>query len=276
MKDCGFHFDSETARIEPILAALRSRGLIVVRNAVARDIAISLHQMIEASVKWVASNERQAFHKIRAGFLGSAGHLGILLELSGAAIQREVLLPASVANVIRCYLGDALYLHEWVVNVNLAMNPNSQKVHRDEEVDPLGRECGLVLNIATQRLGRFNGVTEYWLDSHKVAFDQSMDPDGEGLAFESFQPDLEIGDLVLRDLALLHRGVANPDSGDRHFPAIVLNPSWQPLNPRFIRMVPKQEHDRLDEETQSILRFHQVTTRKAFPAAYPLPEDSVE
>jgi hypothetical protein len=106
----------------------------------------------------------------------------------------------------------------------------------------------MVVNIPLIDFTLENGSTEVWPGTH-------LDPDENNLAERclarpSVRTNVRVGDLVVRDLRVWHRGMPNHTTAVRTMLALVYNRNWF-HNPPYIQM-PRASYEALSEHAQKI------------------------
>ncbi len=106
----------------------------------------------------------------------------------------------------------------------------------------------MVVNIPLIDFTLENGSTEVWPGTH-------LDPDDRDLAERcavrpSVRTNLRVGDLVVRDLRVWHRGMPNHTTAIRTMLALVYNRPWF-RNPPYIE-IPRASYEALSEHAQQI------------------------
>jgi ectoine hydroxylase-related dioxygenase (phytanoyl-CoA dioxygenase family) len=87
------------------------------------------------------------------------------------------------------------------------------------------------------------------------------------------QPELAPGDVLIRDLSLVHNGVGNPSVQDRPLLAIVVKPDGQSVPDHMVSDVPRRVFDTLDADRRRLLRRHRVVAAPSVRSRpYPMPE----
>lgn len=106
----------------------------------------------------------------------------------------------------------------------------------------------MVVNIPLIDFTLENGSTEVWPGTH-------LDPDDSNLAERcvarpSVRMNVRVGDLVVRDLRVWHRGMPNHTRAVRTMLALVYNRPWF-RNPPYIE-IPHASYEALSEQAQGI------------------------
>jgi ectoine hydroxylase-related dioxygenase (phytanoyl-CoA dioxygenase family) len=109
----------------------------------------------------------------------------------------------------------------------------------------------MVVNIPLIDFTEENGSTEVWPGTHLNSDDLNLDARYPSL--HSIRTNVNVGDLVIRDLRVWHRGMPNKTSAVRTMLAIVYNRPWLKLNRPPIQ-IPRASWNALSEHAQQIFK----------------------
>lgn len=117
--------------------------------------------------------------------------------------------------------------------------PQRQPVHSDADFNFPSHCFGLVINVPLITMDEDNGTTEIWLGTHNQTVADQEGAHGERASgriklpllekengFESIQPKIEKGAVVLRDLRLWHAGMPNHSEDVRVMLAMIYFAPW--------------------------------------------------
>lgn len=250
------------------LEELRMKGVTVMRAIIPTSLVKSLAAEIDYQRQYLEQTDRAALYRINEILLKSPGHIGFLCPLNALCCHKDLILSEPLVNLLEVYLGVDFYLHEYVINVSLAGGSTSQDVHVDQEPNPQGT-VGVVCNIALSVTGPQNGMTRLWPGSVGSPL---LAPDELNRFFEPSQPTLYPGDVLIRDLSILHQGVPNPSEADRSILALVMKPAWQEPEEKVTGEIPQSVWNSWPARQRRIIRHHRVVPFDQVCAKpYPIP-----
>ncbi|HLB41744.1 MAG TPA: hypothetical protein VJN02_02635 [Gammaproteobacteria bacterium] len=250
------------------LEELKDSGMAIIRSAVSRKNIDLIKKSIIKDRIFLEENNKKNLYRI-SPTLASPAHLGFMLPLTTPYCDDSILSFDLFYSLIESYLGENFYLHEYVCNVALANSNTKQYPHPDQEVNTNG-PVGVVCNLAVEKTDASNGMTNVWPKTHLNVINLSTDI----YSYSSVQPALEPGDILVRDISLIHQGVGNPSNVDRYLLALVFKPQWEKIAEYAVNNVPISFLETCSEKTKNILRFHGVVNNKNLTAkAYPAPKE---
>ena len=250
------------------LEELRVKGVAVMRKVIPPHLVKALAAEVDAQRHYLEQAERAALYRINMFLLKSPGHIGFLCPFNDIFCNKELLTSEPLIDLLEAYLGKDFYLHEYVVNVSLAAGNTSQEVHVDQEPHPRGT-VGVVVNIALSVTGPENGMTRLWPGSIGTS---PHDSDSLNTYLEPSQPTLYPGDILIRDLSILHQGVPNPSEEDRSILGLVMKPAWQEADEKVTGEISQSVWDTWTVQQQRIMRRHRVVPSEWLCARpYPIP-----
>lgn len=101
--------------------------------------------------------------------------------------------------------------------------------HRNSSPDPVEATFSVVLNVPPGPMDLSNGAIELWPGSHMVRSEQNnrgIDEDQMNRRQREappIQPTTRVGDVLIRDMRLWHRGVPNTSTRPRHMIALIFS-----------------------------------------------------
>ena len=187
--------------------------------------------------------------------------------------QKDIISSDTLLFLLKNYLGEQNYLHEYVNNVALKNTSTSQTPHPDQEYNPNYR-VGVVCNFSFSFIDDKNGMTNIWPKTHNSTVQVHRDILTE---YGSIQPSLEAGDMLVRDISLVHQGMPNKSDLDRYLLALVFKSNNEKIMPYAISDIPQNFWDTCTNQQKSLLRYHHlVDTQKVFARCYPAPKETFE
>jgi hypothetical protein len=255
------------------LEELRTLGATVLKSVVAADLIAALAARVDSERASLEREARAALYSINAALLASPAHIGFLAPFTDPFCHRDLITSQRLMTLLGDYLGAGFFLEEYVVNVSLARGSTWQKVHADQERDSRG-VVGVVCNVALALAGPANGMMRMWLGSQGATL---LDPDLLDQSYVPSQPSLSPGDVLVRDLSLLHQGAPNPSAKDRNLLALVYQPRWQQLEDCARGDIPAREWDAWTPQQRRVMRRHRVVAEDVVRARpYPIPLTSMK
>lgn len=248
---------------------LKNEGLVLLKNILSSSEVDLLRKKAVDSMKYLNLTNPDSLYKI-SSYLASPSHIGFLCPMDSFFCSKKILLNKNVVEILDYYLGSDYYLHEYVDNVALSDSDTYQRPHPDQEYDNRG-PCGIVCNVVLENTNAENGSTVLWKCTHDKFV--TLDTDSLNNQYEKKQLDLESGDIVLRDISLVHCGAPNKTNRDRHMLALVFKPERQPISEHMVQYCHKDL--KKNKKLFSIMRKHKfVDSQVILPKCYPNPKMS--
>jgi ectoine hydroxylase-related dioxygenase (phytanoyl-CoA dioxygenase family) len=244
------HISNE--RLARDIDTLLRDGVVIMRNLVPLDTIAALERSVDEEYRWLQDNDPVGL-KYFNPMLASPSHVSFLFPLKHPCVGANVLFADRPLALTRAYLGADCFLYVCEVNVAFAGGSTDQRPHPDEPHDELG-PVGLAWNLAISSCGPHNGMTRLWPGTHLRHLEFGDVPDGDA---GQFQPVLGPGDLLIRDLAVVHKGVANPSGQDRFLISLNFFKAVRaPEIPEYLCGI--DEKIGLDDEQRQLLRWQPV------------------
>ncbi len=234
---------------------LGDQGLTIVREVLKPDFADQLLKEVDRAKQRLETLQSSELYRANP-VLRSAAHTGFLVALNHLFCAPEVFLNGALLDASRTYLGDDFYMFEYDVQIALSRGQQSQVAHADAYRSHPLRPTGLVWTIALTDTGPWNGMTEFARGS---LAEHVRDPVGVAGAGQWWQPELKAGDVLVRDLSLIHRGTPNPSEEDRYLLAVVMVPRDYPFDPTLQQWLDAALWADLDHGRREMLRMHRLT-----------------
>jgi len=224
------------------------RGYVILRDALEQDFIASIGREMEAILEDCRSTlslqetdtAPDALHKVRisqqkgANFWFRKSRWRIFPRLTLPMSDPRLLANSFVLPILEQLLGDDFYCKymssDTVVNGAILQSPHSDIDGDDTWVQNQWRPRGYVVNIPTMECGLHNGPLEVWPGGSHMwtssLFQQyGLEPnvqDGRNPPVErvaTYLPSLKVvllpGEILIRDLAMWHRGTPNPTDTPR-------------------------------------------------------------
>ena len=210
------------------VAAMRQNGFVVIKSAVPEQLLPPLRERMDQDTE-----ELLRYCDSIGGNPRALGHLQQGPPLSPKFVLAEVAMNQYVNAVCTALLGQHATLTFYNGNTNC---PGSVKqhlhmdgIHLTRAPEPVHETHSVVVNIPPNPINPANGAIQLWPGTHQVRPDR--DERGISRAFEAeraaveppIQPSLDVGDVLIRDVRLWHRGVPNPASQPRHMIALIVS-----------------------------------------------------
>lgn len=263
------------AHLRQAILLLECNGFVILRGALPQDLVDRMKQQYDAIVDdcnaSLAGKSTAELPWRSAGdtvFWIINARLRAFIRLKDAFADPRVVANPFATAVMENVLGRGFYCNS-VSSDTCLQGSTWQAPHRDIGFHPPGRPSGTIVNIALMHCGLHNGPLEVWPGGSHLwrpevftrfglrPFDQDKaNPEMERFAAQvpSMPLDLQPGDLLLRDPAMLHRGTPNATPDPRimltigYFRAGVQyafgNPrdnvdeaTWDALDPRVRRLM---------------------------------------
>lgn len=237
---------AENRRLAALL--LSCRGYVILKEAIPQDFVGSLRREFDAIfADCRATRDRSetdpdpdAIHQVsvssekRASFWFRKSRWRIFPRLVGPMGDPLLLANPFVTPVLEDMLGEDFscrYLtSDTCVNGAILQSPHSDILMNDAFVDNHWKPRGYVVNVPVMECGLHNGPIEVWpggshlwtsdmMEAHGLApyVQDGRNPPVEQVAsyFPSVKVALQPGEIMIRDLAMWHRGTPNPTDEPR-------------------------------------------------------------
>ena len=224
---CFYARADETARATRII---RTYGFVILRDAVPRPVLEPLRVRMDQDTE-----ELVAYCETIGGNPREKGHLQQGPPPTREYVFEEVAMNSFVGRVCSELLGPNPKLTFYNGNTNY---PGSvrQALHMDgvhhnkAPEDPLPT-ASVVVNFCPCDANESNGAVELWPGSHLVRPESERNyvPESQEEARRKVEPPIsantELGDVLIRDVRVWHRGVPNRSSRPRHMIALIVSRS---------------------------------------------------
>ena len=229
----------ETARA---VEAVHEHGFVVVEDVIAPEPLAALRRRMDADTE-----ELLRYCESIGGNPRARGHLQQGPPLSPELVFADVAMNAAVNDICRALYGaerssgdERPLLTFYNGNTNCPGSVD-QHLHMDGRHytapgEPVTRTASVVVNIPPGPMNRSNGAIELWPGSHRIhcvndAGTGAGESEGAGVAelaasrrnvVPPVQPETRVGDVLIRDVRLWHRGVPNRSDRPRHMIALIV------------------------------------------------------
>ena len=222
--------------------AIHEHGFVIVEGAVPHEpLAVLRRRMDEDTV------ELLRYCESIGGNPRALGHLQQGPPVSSDLVFADVAMNAAVNEVCRALYGaedaeaDARPLLTFYNGNTNCPGSVEQHLHMDGRHftapgEPVATTTSVVVNIPPRPTSLYNGAIELWPGSHRIhcvndAGTGAGDAEGASIASLSAErrkavapvrPETEVGDVLIRDVRLWHRGVPNRSDRPRHMIALIV------------------------------------------------------
>ena len=207
---------------------IREYGFVVIRQIVPHDILHRLRERMDRDTKTLLK-----YCESIGGNPREKGHLQQGPPLTPDYVFREVAMNQYVERIAVNLFGGTPKLTFYNGNTNCPES-TKQAIHMDGRhetsfpADPSPTRS-VVVNVCPSDADETNGAVELWPGTHMVrpAIDDFRIPPEQERERKSVQPPISantrIGDLLIRDVRVWHRGVPNPSKKPRHMIALIVS-----------------------------------------------------
>lgn len=217
-----------TSAVGEAVRALRRNGLVIVKHAIPKEPLKLLRERMDADTVQLLE-----YCELIGGNPREKGHLQQGPPVSPDYVFPEVAMNAHVNAICVELFGGTPKLTFYNGNTNCPGSVD-QRVHMDgrhlsQPPKPVAPISSVVVNIPPGPMTDENGAIEVWPKSHLVRTDRP-DQRIDERAIETQRKDVppvqvetEVGDVLIRDVRLWHRGVPNPSTRPRHMIALIVS-----------------------------------------------------
>lgn len=248
------------SNLETAVRAVRDSGCVVLDDAVERDHLTQLRKVMTDNSRWLLRGAAIAPSLFWSANGARAGHLQQSIPRGGELVFRDVVCNPLANQVTSALLGRDAFFDFPTYNCNVNC-PGSvdQAVHFDTA--PPGT---LAVNIALRDVTEADGAIELWLGTHVDPGESFTVPEDvlqrRRAVMEPIRGTTRLGSLMIRDLALWHRGRANPSQDLRHMIAILHYRAGAQTHPYYFNARPT----RFALECKDVFRNSPVRPNIAF------------
>ena len=224
------------AVIQSAVEALRQDGIVILTELIDPNRLVDLRQRMLDDSSLIRKRVSPPFQFVE-------GHVRQNPPPSPPFLLPEVLLNSLVIQVTHAVLGKGVKNAYYSGNVNLP-GSKEQPVHVDRgqlwaNLDVAPPASHLVINVPLVDIDASNGVTEFWLGSHREtsrSLHQELCLPQEKLALRRasvppVRPAIRCGSAIIRDMRLWHRGTPNRSSTARPMIAMIHCCEWIATDP---------------------------------------------
>lgn len=214
-------------------ALIHKLGYVILETAVSPGPLAILRERMDQDTE-----ELLAYCDTIGGNPRERGHLQQGPPLSADYVFAEVAMNVHVNHVCNALFDNQSRLTFYNGNTNCP-GSTTQRLHMDGRhptlaPEPVAATRSVVVDIPLVPMSRDNGSIQLWPGSHVVRPDQGGPSVPEELEAERrktappIQPNTQVGDVLIRDTRLWHRGVPNNSDRPRHMIALIVSKSWGP------------------------------------------------
>ena len=162
----------------------------------------------------------------------------------GPPVSKEYVFPVVAMNEHVNRVCNDLYNHRprltfYNGNTNCP-GSTTQRLHMDGRhatlpPEPVAPTYSVVVNIPVASMNKTNGAIQIWPGSHRIRPIEGGPRVPEALeaarakVTPPIQPETCVGDVLIRDIRLWHRGVPNPSDRPRHMIALIVTDGRHPV-----------------------------------------------
>lgn len=212
--------------VDEAVDLIRSHGFVVLRDAIPKQPLALLRRRMDQDTK-----ELQEYCTSIGGNPRERGHLQQGPPPSREFVFRDVVMNYFAMDVCIQLLGPSPTLTFYNGNTNCprsgTQHLHMDSGHRTSPPSPVEPTFSVVVNIPPGPMNSANGAIELWPGTHLVRTTdgkRAVNSDQMAERMENhppIQPTTEIGDVLIRDIRLWHRGVPNRSKRPRHMIALV-------------------------------------------------------
>jgi len=214
--------------------ALKADGLVVLANVVdPAHLAVLKERMLE--------DVEEILRRPNLPIQFTAGNIQQDPPPCPEYLFRDILVNDLVISVTKSLLGPGLTNDFYSGNTNLP-GSGGQPVHADEgqlwpNLSAAHPPVRLVVNVPVVDMDEANGSTELWPGTHlDTTISARMDTirvpldvlEARRAVSPPFQPSVEAGSVLIRDIRVWHRGTPNHSGRPRPMIAMIHNIAWWP------------------------------------------------
>lgn len=209
------------------LERLREIGFVVLEDALPRPPLSKIRDRMDSDTSVLLE-----YCDSIGGNPRARGHLQQGPPPTDGYVFKDVVMNRFVLDVCRALLGRNLTLTFYNGNTNcpdsVVQHLHMDSAHRTVEPKPVEESFSVVVNIPLGPMNCGNGSIELWPGTHMIrsqngtraiANDQENSRRRES---PPIQPITTIGDVLIRDIRLWHRGVPNRSNRPRHMIALIV------------------------------------------------------
>ena len=214
--------------------AIRKEGFVVIDNAISAEPLSLLRTRMDRDTE-----ELLAYCKSIGGNPRDIGHLQQGPPLSRDFMFEEVAMNRFVIDICTELFDKEPHLTFYNGNTNCpdsaTQHLHMDGAHRTQHPDPVEHTFSVVVNIPPGPMNKTNGAIELWPGSHMIRPWKK----NRGISAEQqeqrrqvvppIQPCTQVGDVLIRDVRLWHRGVPNPSDRPRHMIALIFSNNAKPF-----------------------------------------------
>ncbi|MYD43604.1 MAG: phytanoyl-CoA dioxygenase family protein [Gammaproteobacteria bacterium] len=217
---------------------IRELGYVILKQAVSHEPLAILRERMDRDTQ-----ELLAYCDTIGGNPRELGHLQQGPPLSADYVFTDVAMNQHVNRVCNLLFDNHSRLTFYNGNTNCP-GSTTQGLHMDGRhptlaPEPVAPTTGVVVDIPAGPMNTSNGSIQLWPGTHVIRPEAGGPRVPEELESERraesspIQPTTEVGDVLIRDIRLWHRGVPNHSTRPRHMIALIISKSFAPSKRRL-------------------------------------------
>lgn len=217
----------QAADTDAAVQTLIELGYVILTKAVQPEPLALLTTRMDRDTKKLL-----AYCEMIGGNPRELGHLQQGPPLTGDFVFADVAMNSYVNRVCNTLFENECRLTFYNGNTNCP-GSTTQGLHMDGrhlslDPEPVGPTLSVVVDIPTGSMNRSNGSIQLWPGSHVLRPPDGgprVPPDMEAKRqkqVDPIQPETTVGDVLIRDVRLWHRGVPNRSDRPRHMIALIV------------------------------------------------------
>ena len=217
---------------------IKKHGVVIVEQAISAAPLRSLRERMDRDTE-----ELLAYCDSIGGNPRERGHLQQGPPLSREFMFEEVAMNPYVIDICASLFDSRPNLTFYNGNTNCP-GSGEQTLHMDGQhrvhpPEPAEMPFSVVINIPPGPMNVANGAIELWPGSHldrpwkRARLISGEQQNERRKVAPPLQPTTEVGDVLIRDVRLWHRGVPNPSNRPRHMIALIYSNDPMPFTHRL-------------------------------------------
>lgn len=223
---------------EKAVASIHEFGYVILEDAVPEEPLRVLRERMDRDTE-----ELLAYCESIGGNPRERGHLQQGPPVSSEYVFADVAMNRYVNRICNELYNHRPRLTFYNGNTNCP-GSTTQRLHMDGRhatlaPEPVARTSSVVVNIPPGPMHTGNGAIQIWPGTHRV-----RPPEGgprvpkeleasRRTVEQPIQPELQVGDVLIRDIRLWHRGVPNRSARPRHMIALIVTDGRVPVHTKL-------------------------------------------
>ena len=223
---------------EAAVSSIHEHGFVIIEDAVPKEPLAVLRERMDRDTE-----ELLAYCESIGGNPRERGHLQQGPPVSSAYVFADVAMNRYVNRICNELYKYRPRLTFYNGNTNCP-GSTTQGLHMDGRhatlaPEPVAPTSSVVVDIPAGPMNKQNGSIQIWPGTHLVRPPEGgprvpEDLEADRMAIEPpIQPETQVGDVLIRDTRLWHRGVPNPSDRPRHMIALIVTDGRLPFRGRL-------------------------------------------